>query len=297
MNENINHIPKNTHPQQDLTTRIAAAFLTLFSLITLPAYAASEKRIADLVMVPIPTINVTYNTCLEWQIEQTYTATAMPVETLSVLEPYGAYSTDSHFHAKYTPSQPGGHWETTLQMNGTVLEKLAAINKTIFGTEKPVQGTTKTISNHHIGGCAQDQNLRECVGIFVSPQKGEFVTGQPTTFPDGMCSGIPPAGTSCYFEQGQVTIDLGTGAAGSRHGETVATAKCTRPTDFYIRLLNAPPDDASGIQQINVLVNKQELPAQLAGTSAGTGLTIEVTANVSGSGPMSASRVLQIDVL
>lgn len=245
------------------------------------------------VVVPIPSVQVTSNSCSYWTVIQTYTATPVPGSVLAQLEPYGAFSYVDHFHAQNFPD--GGQWYTDLNLTGTASDKLAAINNAVFGVYEPTVGMTKTRENGHNGTCAADEGLRECVGIFVSPVQGDFRTKEPTTFPFGICSGIPPVGVSCHFDTAYGTVGLGSGGRGMRVGTTTVSVGCSRPVVYRVSELPGPVDPDS-LQIVTLNVQGMPLPYVSPGTQATENLTIEVEAKVSSEGFLSTQRVLRIDI-
>ncbi|TNI56704.1 hypothetical protein CF126_09675 [Aeromonas dhakensis] len=246
------------------------------------------------VVIPIPSVQVDLTDCENWWITQTYTATAVPGSVLSQLEPMWAFSYDNHLHAQHYKGKKG-RWVTDRDMYGTAEEKLAMINKAVFGTKKPKPGRTKRFKNEHGGSCAADEGLRECVGVFVMPLIGERYGKEPTTFPLGMCAGMPPALVSCEFDDGFRSVDLGSGGRGTRGGSTTVSVRCTRPVVYRVSELpgNADPDS---LQIVSLTVQGGTLPYVSPGTQANENLTIEVEAKVSSEGLLSTQRVLRIDI-
>lgn len=249
------------------------------------------------VLVPVASITVLENTCDHWKINQTYKATLFPREAIEILNEYKSYSVDDHYHAATPGSITNGIWRTSYWMYGTPEAKLRAINQSIFGTELPVVGQTKTYTTQHDGTCAAEQNMRECVGVFVHASTGEHVTPTtvPTTLPAGFCVGIPPANASCSFETSNALIDLGTGGMGKRAGRTIVSYSCTRPTTYRASMIRQP-DDSSGIQIENVRVDGKTLPATGTYQKGVQHAQVDVEAVVTKEGSLGTSRVLYIDI-
>ncbi|WP_368204679.1 hypothetical protein [Aeromonas sp. s5] len=280
---------------QTATWRILPAII-----VSLPASVLAmdgERGDPGNVIIPITSTQINKNTCSEWEIQQTYTATLMPRSTIDSLSQYNSFSTDNHYHAGLAGTSDTGVWYTTIDMSGTPEMKLNRINREIFGTSNPPPGTVVTFRNSHNGYCAADQNMRECVGVFVHAVKGKHVTPErvPTTLPDGFCVGIPPADISCSFSTNNALIDLGTGGMGKRAGRASVSYSCTRPTMFRVSMVphNA---DRSGIQIDAVRVDGQPLPASGTYQSGTQQMQVDVEAVVSELGKVGTSRVLYIDI-
>lgn len=284
---------KVTHKQALMQT------LALFSALHGASPAAVGGDLAspnETVIIPVVSINITANTCTSWEIQQTWTATPAPASVIQQLTSYNYFSTTSHYHA--SNDNTNGSWTTSTLMSGNNTLKLAQINKQIFGTSTPFVGQRTTHRNSHAGSCAADKNMRECVGLFVSETQGNHYTPTtpPTTFPAGMCSGIPPVGVSCTFDTIASTVHLGSGGRGGRHGETSISYSCSRPTSYRIRATNSPDDD-SGISITNMYIDGHPLP-YVGSTSSGGVMRsrLAVEAVVTKEGSLGTSRVLYIDI-
>lgn len=271
--------------------RLITGVALLVSAVVSPSVAATPYPAQ--VVVPIPSVQVVSNECSVWRINKTYTATKVPGSVLSTLDLAGAFSINSHFHTNNYPG--GGKWETDSELIGTAEEKLAQINKAVFRESEPAVGQIATYTNSHLGTCAADEGLRECVGIFVSPRKGEFTSTAPLTFPFGACSGIPPASVSCHFASASGTVGLGAGGRGTRVGTTTVSVGCTRPVAYRVSELPGTVDPDS-LQIVTLKVQGVPLPYVSPGTQATENLTIEVEAKVSSEGFLSTHRVLRIDI-
>ncbi|PXV54977.1 UNVERIFIED_ORG: hypothetical protein DFO51_104154 [Aeromonas veronii] len=281
-------------PPHLLQARKTPCSVSKTTIIVLAGALAWGTAYSTTITVPIPSIRVTQNTCNVWHIEQTYTATPVDSSVLEQLNSYGAFSHLSHFHADVRP-QFGDYWTTESVMQGTPQQKLAAINKKVFNTEYPTEWQQVTFRNSHGGACAQELGRRECVGIFVSPATGGFHSPEPTTFPLGVCSGVPPVGVSCSFDAGAASVDLGTGRPGSRYGEVDVSVSCSRAVDYRISVLGTWAG-GGGISDIRVTANGNELPAVLHSTSGADNITLGVSAHVALIGHNSSNGILLLDL-
>lgn len=261
--------------------------------ITLLTFCSPDAAYAGQVVVPIPSIQVIDNTCTTWNIIETYTATPVDENILEELRFQSAYGWKEHFHAGGYPG--GGGWGAYWGMEGSPSDKLATINRSVFGVSEPPVGMTSTYRIHHGGTCAADEGLRECVGIFVSNTRNAQITREPTTFPMGVCSGVPPAGVSCLFESSYSPVDLGTGGRGTRVGTTSVSVRCSRPVVYRVSEVPGTVDPDS-MQIVTLRVEGGPLPYVSPGTQATENLTIEVEAKVSSEGFLSTQRVLRIDI-
>lgn len=252
-------------------------------------------KVSYAAVVPIPSIRMISNTCSAWHAEVTYTATTVPDELVEQLANYTHYSTWEHFHAANYPG--GGQWIASVGMTGNNLNKLALINYTIFETYRPKPGQAVNQQIYHGGGCAGDEGLRECVGIFVNTSNAAVISPTPTTFPAGLCVGIPPANTSCTFDRDNENVNLGTGGPGERVGNTGVNVNCSRQTAYRIQDLSAGssgPD--SNVYDVNVEVGGKPLPATFTSSGGTDNHLITVRGKVRGSGTVSTSRILRIDI-
>lgn len=273
---------------QSPTIKSATAHLIILLAITQPSDAAEA-------VAPIVSIEIRMNTCNNWAIHQTYTATPVDNSIVEQLGQYNYYSWNVHFHTQNYPGHVG-KWTTPTPLHGSPADKLAAINRAIFSTPDPTPGQTKTIVNQHQGSCAASEGLRECVGVFVSSSNDEHKTREPTTFPAGMCAGIPPTGTQCDFTTPNAVVDLGTGSSGRRSGGVAVTVQCTAATDFRITNVTTTPGSSGEITNVAVTADGRPLPTELHGEAGVTVIDLGVTADVSGEGRHGISQILRIDI-
>ncbi len=264
----------------------------LIATVVIIILCSHANAYGDTAVIPIPSIRVDYNLCKKWSVTVTYTATPVPSSVLDQLTPINAIGLYGHFHAD---GRPGGEWKTLTPVSGSPSQKLDSINAGVFGDPRPQIGRTTTATVWHEGSCAADQGLRECVGIFVSPSYGIHRSNEPTTFPMGLCSGIPPTGTSCEFDSPNGSVSLGTGGVGSRGGTTAVHVSCSRPVVYRVSELPGTADPAS-LQIVTLTVQGAPLPYVSPGTQATENLTIGVEAKVSSEGFLSTQRVLRIDI-
>lgn len=251
------------------------------------------------VMVPIPSIRVINNTCQKWSVGLTYTATRMPS---SVIEPLGGFSFftyNDHFHAHGYPGGIGA-WNRVpptfiFKMSGSPQNKLDLINYTLFKTNRPAEGRTAYITVDHSGTCAADEGLRECVGVFVSNSRSNQYTHEPSTFPFGMCSGVPPVGVSCSFDSSYASIDLGLGGAGDRRGSSSISVSCSRPVVYRVSVLDHTSDPV-GLTVRDVTIEGGPSPYISAGVNAHESLSVTVAASTTSEGHFSTQRILRIDI-
>ncbi len=260
-------------------------------------HATGDRETEGNAIVPIVSVQIINNTCSVWKIQQTYTATVMPRSVISTLAQFEAFSVGDHYHAGPPESGGNGVWSTELTMTGTPEQKLARINKEIFGTTTPAPGATQVRGNNHNGTCAADQHMRECVGVFVHAIRGQHVTPEqePTTFPAGFCVGIPPANANCSFSANNALIDLGSGGMGKRTGGTIVSYSCTRPTTYRVSMVPTN-EDGSGIQLDSVRINGNSLPTTGSYQTGIQQMHVDVEAVVNTQGRLATSRVLYIDI-
>lgn len=289
---------QNKHRCNNWLNQATAMLCLASNLVTAEPNTEPSPRPRDgTAVIPIVSFEIVSNTCTTWTITETYTATPVSSSVLTQLEGHNTYSYDKHYHSDNPTGQLNGLWETNKRMTGSLENKLEAINLSVFQTPHPKVGQTRTFQNYHEGTCAADQNMRECVGIFVSPTYGAHRTpnSPPDTFPEGLCVEIPPTNVSCSFASPTATVDLGTGGMGSRHGSETIGYSCTRPTTYQVSL-SSQPDDTSGIKINRVTWDGGELP--YVGTYSGTvnSALLGVDAVVNKEGRLGSSRVLLITI-
>lgn len=265
-----------------------------YALILLHSLAYADPREAgEWVVVPVPRLTIDQPGCYEWSASVTYVATSMPRAILDQLSDVHGFSVNDHFHV----TGPGmGEWDTNIYVGGNPANKLAKINETLFGVRKPEIGR-RSINYHvfHVGECAADAGVRECVGLFVNPLLGTHYGSEPRTFPQGMCAGIPPSSASCKFASPSGSISLGTGGRGRRVGSTNISVSCTQPVVYRVMELPGSADPDS-LRIVNLTVEGRPLPYLSQGNHAAESLSIEVEATVSSEGFLSTNRVLWIDI-
>lgn len=274
-----------------LPTRWIHRFVISIIIISTPAIF----NVCNASVVPIVSVQILSNTCNNWTIRQTYTATEVPDSVLIQLQGYTYFQSTTHFHVPDSADTAGGFWYANSPMAGTPEQKLARINKSIFGTERPTPGRTTTFQNAHAGGCAADQGLRECVGIFVNTTPDTLYSREPYVFPFGVCSGIPPVGKVCSFSSPSANVDLGSGKAGDRLGEIKILAECSGNTAYRIAVLSSGADDG-GLKDISVTVDGHPAPALLNGVAGINEINIGVRATAGAVGKLRATRTLRIDI-
>lgn len=291
MNHNLHNLVLPTTPSNNKSAYLAVILILLQTLWSNSLAARSSTR--STVILPIPSLTLTDNTCFSWHGEITYTATPMPSSILLELEQYRWFGYDGHFHVDTNTKH--GVWYTPYSMTGTPEEKLQDINNKIFGIKNPPAGMTKSHHVGHVGGCAADEGMRECSGIFVHESRTINRGYEPITFPFGVCSGVPPVGPSCTFDSPTASINLGNGGRGTRVGASDIHVSCTRPVIYRVSVQPGAVDPDS--LQIRSLKIEGRFPPYVSpGTQTRETLSVTVEATVSSEGVFSTSRVLRIDI-
>lgn len=275
------------------------AFASIVAVSWLLLDAANNIALARTVVVPVPSISVKKNICYRWVVAETYTATAVPASVVDQLQGFTVFSYEDHFHAGGYPGGVGGWNRLTAgylhDMTGTPDQKLATINTKIFNTPVPSVGMTRTVELAHTGTCAYEEGLRECVGVFVSNSKAEMRSREPTTFPFGMCSGVPPVGVDCSFDTSYASIDLGVGGVGDRRGSSSISVSCSRPVVYRVSVLDHS-NDPVGFTVRDVTIEGGPSPFLSAGVNARETLSVTVVASASAEGHFATQRILRIDI-
>ncbi|CAJ1814292.1 hypothetical protein CKOHBEJN_00402 [Aeromonas hydrophila] len=274
-------------------------------LLVLAAFGRGQAE-EPVSVAPVGSVVIPDDTCKSQNVTVTYTAAPIHLKSLNQLQYWQSYSPTVTM--VFNQTMLGGMYSTRpvqpFLLEGTPLEKLHKINKSIFGVEEPPVGTRgksyqASVTFPNGQGCIPHGG-KVCMGssgIFNGSTEQDRLGTPRITFPDEYpCAGYPEGDDYCYFGSPGVLVDLGkVRAGGPATGTATLALTCKGAGAAYsIELLSGGGTISGPAGDFDVSVDGQQLPAGVTGTAGTRSLNVRVDGQTAagGTGPFSLSSVV-----
>ncbi|WP_421263117.1 reverse transcriptase domain-containing protein [Aeromonas sp. 602200] len=314
------HVPKpalqTAQGKTDMThkPRITKKTKAWGAIAAAAAFSCSTAALAGTVIAP-----VAYMSSQSGQTSCSWTGivTAQAEEfDSSVLIPLENYSYWAHgakmMGTQGTPPTPA-MWLATgndaggvppVKLTGSGADRLAQVNKAVFGTPTPKLGT-KTVYhvNKFIGLCPTYPDFECSDFILTDDTTRRVVPGdyEPNVFPPNhRCRRVDLGGPTCVFTAPNLNIDFGTFGPGPTSAGVNLPIKCSGSADFNIRLATGGSSVSNKQVRIDLTVDGGTMPKVYHPKQAGTAnLAIKAVAspNEGATGQFSMAATILVDAM